>query len=189
MCFLHTPLICTCELQVFLLLRLSLQIYAMFDNACPGGYVFFFMSINFLEISHLISQFSSALTALFQEGWSHAMWRLVPLNTTQDRLHGWHTSMSKAVRLPGKFHHQIVPITTVLLEKPKRQHWDTLVLGFVIKVCYTVFSKILGRAEEKETSVWEEEIVCGRREQTCDPTLEKLYYCDDKTRQEMMPLM
>lgn len=33
MCFLHTSLICTCELQVVLLLRFSLQIHTMFDNS------------------------------------------------------------------------------------------------------------------------------------------------------------
>lgn len=67
---------------------------------------------------------------------------------------------------PGKFHYQMVPITTAFLGEPsKRQHRATLVPGFVIKVWYTNFSKILGRAAEKETTARGEEIVCGRREQ------------------------
>lgn len=62
--------------------------------------------------------------------------------------------MSKAVRPPGKFHQQIVPITTALLEEPStRKRWATLVPGFVIKAWYTVFPKILGRAEGKEATV------------------------------------
>lgn len=124
MCCPYTPPICTCELQFFFLFRFSLQIYTMFDNVSTEINFLSWRLCLLLYVDKLLTDFTPNFSVQFRAK-SSVSGRLVlcsvktwSIEDYTNRLQGWHTSMSKAVRLPGKFHHQIVPISTALWGEP-----------------------------------------------------------------------